>query len=180
MSQDDPFAEPDDDAEKTVIRPSPGGRRPAASAAAPPPQRGAPMPTGPQVAITQTGINPLVAAASALLGLAIRLKNRASHSDVEGLHGRVVNEVKKFERAALNSGASPEAVRATVAVSSWEAPGSSMSCGAGCFLSAVSSSWMPIFSTSSRVSTSSESWEMRWGSVRVGTSPVSSARAGLR
>ncbi len=112
MSQDDPFAEPDDDAEKTVIRPSPGGRRPAASAAPPPPQRGAPMPAGPQVAITQTGINPLVAAASALLGLAIRLKNRASHSDVEGLHGRVVNEVKKFERAALNSGASPEAVRA--------------------------------------------------------------------
>ncbi len=113
MSQDDPFAEPDDDAEKTVIRPSPGGRRPAASAAPPPPQRAAaPMPTGPQVAIAQTGINPLVAAASSLLGLAIRLKNRASHSDVEGLHSRVVNEVKKFERAALNSGASPEAVRA--------------------------------------------------------------------
>ncbi len=114
MSQDDPFAEPDDDAEKTVIRPSPGGRRPAAPAAPAPQQqqRAAPMPTGPQVAIAQTGINPLVASASALLGLAIRLKNRASHSDVEGLHNRVVNEVKKFERAALNSGASPEAVRA--------------------------------------------------------------------
>ena len=70
------------------------------------------MPSGPAVAISQTGINPLVAAAAALLGLAIRLKNKASHSDVEGLHSRVVNEVKKFERAALNSGASPEAVRA--------------------------------------------------------------------
>ena len=113
MSDDDPFAEPDDDAEKTVLRPSPGGRRPAASPAPQPQQRAsAPMPAGPQVAITQTGINPLVASASSLLGLAIRLKNRASHSDVEGLHGRVVNEVKKFERAALNSGASPEAVRA--------------------------------------------------------------------
>ena len=113
MSDDDPFAEPDDDAEKTVIRPSPGGRRPTAAAAPPPQQRAAaPTPTGPQVAIAETGINPLVAAASSLLGLAIRLKNRASHSDVEGLHGRVVNEVKKFERAALNSGASPEAVRA--------------------------------------------------------------------
>ena len=111
MSQDDPFAEPEDDAEKTVIRPSPGGRRPAAPAA--PQQRAAaPMPSGPAVAISQTGINPLVAAAAALLGLAIRLKNKASHSDVEGLHSRVVNEVKKFERAALNSGASPEAVRA--------------------------------------------------------------------
>lgn len=111
MSQDDPFAEPEDDAEKTVIRPSPGGRRPAMPAA--PQQRAAaPMPSGPAVAISQTGINPLVAAAAALLGLAIRLKNKASHSDVEGLHSRVVNEVKKFERAALNSGASPEAVRA--------------------------------------------------------------------
>ncbi len=112
MSQDDPFAEPDDDAEKTVIRPSPGGRRPAAPAAAAPQRAAAPMPSGPAVAIAQTGINPLVAAASSLLGLAIRLKNRASHTDVEGLHSRVVNEVKKFERAALNSGASPEAVRA--------------------------------------------------------------------
>ena len=110
MSQDDPFAEPDDDAEKTVIRPSPGGRRPTAAAA--PPRPAPAMSSGPAVAIAPTGINPLVAAASSLLGLAIRLKNRASHADVEGLHSRVVNEVKKFERAALNSGASPEAVRA--------------------------------------------------------------------
>ncbi len=112
MSQDDPFAEPEDDAEKTVIRPSPGGRRPAKPAAPQQQRAAAPMPSGPAVAISQTGINPLVAAAAALLGLAIRLKNKASHSDVEGLHSRVVNEVKKFERAALNSGASPEAVRA--------------------------------------------------------------------
>ncbi|NNG05226.1 MAG: type VI secretion system protein TssL, partial [Inquilinus sp.] len=103
MSQDDPFAEPDDDADKTVIRPSPGRRRPGAPAAPPAaaPRRGAAAAPagGPRIALVDTGINRLVAAASSLLGLAIRLKNSATHSDVEGLHSRVIGEVKNFEQA---------------------------------------------------------------------------------
>ena len=101
MSDDNPFGEPDE-TEKTVIRPSPGGRRPAPAERTLTPETGreaAYAPADPAVAavLTRGGLNPLVAAASVLLGLASRVRGTATQKDVEGLRDRVVRELKSFE-----------------------------------------------------------------------------------
>src|SRR5215468_4906590 len=113
MSDENPFAEPEE-TEKTVIRPNPGGRRAA------PAERSA-MPEGPPPAavadptvaasIDRTGINPLVAAASVLLGLASRVRGTVSQRDVEGLRDRVVRELKAFEGKASATGLPRELLR---------------------------------------------------------------------
>ncbi len=121
MSYDDPFGD-DGDGEKTVIRPNPGGRRgdggstqargDARPTEAPAPVAAPqPMPTGEVIPIAQTGLNSLVRAASSLLGLAIRLRNRAQHSNVEALRERVIAEIKGFEQRALQAGEPAQSVR---------------------------------------------------------------------
>ena len=116
MSEDDPFAD-DGDAEKTVIRPNPGGRRatPAADLGVAPPVRQQPAPRRIRAedvaALAQVGINPLVSAATSLLGLAIRLRNRAQHTNVDALRERVIAEVKQFEQAALEASLPAQSIR---------------------------------------------------------------------
>ena len=98
MSDDDPFAEPND-TERTVIRPNPGGRRPgvaapgkddattdsAASGPRPAPREDAPArrdaPASPELGMT--GMNKLNASASTLFSLVSRIRNRAQHLDPE-------------------------------------------------------------------------------------------------
>ncbi|MCF7699903.1 type VI secretion system protein TssL [Loktanella sp. M215] len=117
MSDDDPFAEPDD-TERTVIRPNPGGRRPAApmpaapaAAAAPPPLQAsaAPRDTGPAPRLT--GLNPLNAAAATLFALVGRIRNRAQHPDPDALRRSVVAEVRAFEAQALQDRIDPAAIK---------------------------------------------------------------------
>ena len=115
MSDDNPFGEPDE-TEKTVIRPSPGGRRaaPPERTVAPDTGREAPYgPADPTVAavLARSGLNPLVAAAAVLLGLATRVRGTATQKDVEGLRDRVVRELKSFEAAASATGLPRELVR---------------------------------------------------------------------
>jgi len=115
MSDDNPFGEPDE-TEKTVIRPSPGGRRPAPAERTLMPDTGreaAHAPADPAVAavLTRGGLNPLVAAASVLLGLASRVRGTATQKDVEGLRDRVVRELKSFEANASATGLPRELVR---------------------------------------------------------------------
>jgi type VI secretion system protein ImpK len=114
MSDDNPFAD-SDEGEKTIIRPSPGGRRPAPAERTimPDPRREAALPADPSVAavMSSDGLNPLVAAASVLLGLASRLRGTATQKDVEGLRDRVVRELKSFEASASATGLSRELVR---------------------------------------------------------------------
>lgn len=112
MSDEDPFAEPDD-TDRTVIRPNPGGRlgsvaTPAPQAAAP---GAAPVYTGgsagrgaPDPADASTGLNRLHAAAATLFSLVSRIRNRAQHPDPEALRRSVVAEVRGFESRALQSG----------------------------------------------------------------------------
>ncbi|HZS84331.1 MAG TPA: type IVB secretion system protein IcmH/DotU [Stellaceae bacterium] len=113
MTIDDPFAEPGD-SERTVIRPNPGGRRPAetiAAAVAPPPlafERAQPVELPPL-----PGLNPLVNAAIPLLDLAVQLKNRAVHNNVEALRDRVIAEINAFERRITPLGIAPQAIRAS-------------------------------------------------------------------
>ena len=115
MSDDDPFAEPDD-TDKTVIRPNPGGRRtpapapaetpspeaaPDAPAAADPVAFGVPntpgakskgAPASADVAASLssgvTGMNALNACAATLFALVSRIRNRAQHRDPRRLRGR--------------------------------------------------------------------------------------------
>ena len=114
MSDDNPFGEPDE-TERTIIRPSPGGRRPAAPERTVTPQapRDAPPPTDPTVAavLARSGLNPVVAAAAVLLGLASRIRGTPAQRDVEGLRDRVVRELKAFEANASAAGLPRELVR---------------------------------------------------------------------
>ena len=135
MSDEDPFAEPDD-TDKTVIRPNPGGRRtptvqtPAQAAPAAPvepmaaPQTAAvgipaaaaaPQATrrdGPQeVEMVLTGMNQLTACAAPLFSLISRIRNRAQHMDPDKLRSSVVAEVRAFENRALQAGVPAQTVK---------------------------------------------------------------------
>lgn len=133
MSDNDPFAEPDD-TDKTVIKPNPGGRRtqasppqaPAASANVPPVEQGSaafgvptasartpePMRTSsPQTKMAMTGMNQLTACASTLFSLISRIRNRAQHMDPDKLRQSVVAEVRGFENRALQAGIPAQTVK---------------------------------------------------------------------
>ncbi len=137
--QDDPFAE-DNDTDKTVIRPNPGGRRTAATPApvapvsepvlaepaAPAggmdafgvPQAAAPAPksaprsgAGSGAKLSMTGMNQLTACASTLFSLISRIRNRAQHMDPDKLRQSVVAEVREFESRALQAGIAAQTVK---------------------------------------------------------------------
>lgn len=136
MSDNDPFAEPDD-ADRTVIRPNPGGRRDIApKPASPSPDFGAPaaapqanpygggQPMGipqaqaPAASLTEpsveqgmTGMNRINAAAATLFSLVSRIRNRAQHMDPEKLRRSVVAEVREFENRALQAGVDAQDVK---------------------------------------------------------------------
>ncbi|TVR64347.1 MAG: type VI secretion system protein TssL [Candidatus Competibacteraceae bacterium] len=106
MTIDDPFAPTnEDDSDRTIIRPAPGGRRPGPGAAPAPPRPLDPPSPEPAAAIPSgIGLNPLEAAAAPLLGLIMRLKNTASHPDPERLRRRMIEEIKEFTANARNRG----------------------------------------------------------------------------
>ncbi len=131
MSDDDPFAEPDD-TERTVIRPNPGGRRSAAvpPAATPatsvPGEEGEPVAQGiPQpsasvgsaqssdksMASGMTGMNTLNASATTLFALVSRIRNRAQHPDPEAMRRSVIAEVRGFENRALQARVDAQSVK---------------------------------------------------------------------
>ena len=127
MTIDDPFADPPGDSERTVILPTPGGRRRAADPSstqtnvgaqgapeAPVPPAASPMPGKPVEipALTHSKLNPLVNAALPLLDLAVQLKNRAQPPNLETLRDRVVAEINAFERRITPLGLSPQTIRA--------------------------------------------------------------------
>jgi type VI secretion system protein ImpK len=110
MSSDDPFAERGD-AERTVIRPNPGGRLGQAprAAAAPTPGPGPGDGTLLQ-SLVLPHLNPIVVAAVPLLSFAVRLKNTAAHGNVEALRDSVIAEINAFERRITPLGLSPQAI----------------------------------------------------------------------
>src|ERR1700678_1896281 len=105
---DDPFAEPND-SEATMIRPRPGGRGAGAAA----PAAAAPSGARAPVAVPSTGVNRLVAAASPVLGAAIRLTaERGRTPDPERLKRGMIEAVREFERQALQTGLDTQSLRA--------------------------------------------------------------------
>jgi len=114
---DDPFADPAD-ADRTIIRPVPGGaRRPP-----PPPNypSAASVPAAPPsgrdlVAVPAIGVNRLVAIAAPLLAAAIRIggsQRSARNPDPELLRRGMVEEVRRFEKNALATGMDTRPLRA--------------------------------------------------------------------
>ena len=124
MAIDDPFAEPEE-SERTVILPTPGGRRapeaPASKTAlAPAPEET--RPKAPDADLPRRAArvfeksadwqrNPLIAAALPLLDLAVQIRSRPTHFEVEELRERVAVEVKNFDRKVAGSGLSQRALR---------------------------------------------------------------------
>jgi len=100
---DDPFAEPGD-AEHTVIRPRPGGRRASPAATAP-------SDASPPVTFSTTAGNPLVAGAMPLLQLLARLRTTAHQPDPADLYERTARELRNFEQRVHDVGVSAEQVR---------------------------------------------------------------------
>ena len=132
MSDKDPFAEPDD-ADRTIIRPNPGGRRPVQPAAQPqfnsapavhpvvasgqsigvPTSSTRPDENASEPSIEQgmTGMNKINAAAATLFSLVSRIRNRAQHMDPEKLRHSVVSEVREFENRSLQLGINTQDVK---------------------------------------------------------------------
>lgn len=59
---------------------------------------------------TRIGLNPLVNAASILVAVFDKTRHSMSHSDVAGLHQRLVKEIKDFEERAREQGIKPEVI----------------------------------------------------------------------
>jgi type VI secretion system protein ImpK len=133
MSDDNPFAEPDDSDKTQIIRPVPGGRPRNAPELAPqsgrdiaagsdfgarpdigagPVQRPAPraIVAGPSEPV-RVGRSPLLAAAAPLLQLLSRLRNTLSQPDPGALRERAVGEIRKFEQAARETGVPMDQLR---------------------------------------------------------------------
>jgi type VI secretion system protein ImpK len=116
VNNGDPFGNFLDD-DKTVLKPSPGLRRKPASEPLHPGQTAPAFSPGtaevlPQRINLQSGDNPLVGSAMALLSLVTQLRNSASHADIPGLRNKLISEVKNFETQALQAGCQPEHVQA--------------------------------------------------------------------
>lgn len=118
MTSDDPFSN-NDDSDRTVMRPRPGGRQAPAessSAQSAPPSAAATTAPGVQapldVAALGAGASSLVGAATPLLAVAPQLRNTTRHPDVPGLRDHLSREIRVFENNARTRGATPESVLA--------------------------------------------------------------------
>lgn len=96
VNANDPFGDYLDD-DKTIMRPSPGGRRANVVESGLPPELPTGIPDPLHTQITQATGNPLTGCAVALLSLAGQLRNTVSHPDVAGLRNSLINEIKRFE-----------------------------------------------------------------------------------
>lgn len=118
------FRQPSVNSDRTVVKPTPGGRvkqpavqpmpeHPQQQAPAVPQQHAAPPPhVDTEVAYFRTsrGLNPLVNAASVLIAVFEKTKQAVNHPDIGGLHQRLVNEIKAFEIRARERGIPSEIV----------------------------------------------------------------------
>lgn len=110
----DPFEDFDigeEDFERTIILPTPGGSRrsvePPEAPATPPPGR-----VEPGTVLVGTSKNPLLSAAATAFTLTRQLRKTPHHDDPAGLREAALRMVKDFEAAARRGGASSQAVYA--------------------------------------------------------------------
>lgn len=113
------FKQPTPGGDRTTMRPSPGrgnrggGDMPPPAAHAQPNRgasAGAPLVDSGTAFRTTVGLNPLVNAASTLIAVFEKTRQSMSHSDVAGLHQRLVNEIREFESRARDQGIKQEVI----------------------------------------------------------------------
>lgn len=97
---------PIDDDNRTVLRPSPGGRRPYRTAVQSGKASCAGMPQTLLPEVELDGDNPLTACAASILSLVPELRNLPYYNAVNKLQERLIHELKRFENRALGKGAS--------------------------------------------------------------------------
>jgi len=116
------FRQPSVKSDRTVVKPSPGGRSKPIS----PNMDSKPSESIPPESIQQShayqhdnggnyfktthGLNPLVNSASTLIAVFEKTKKAVSHPDIGGLHQRLVNEIKSFEIRSKEQGIPSEIV----------------------------------------------------------------------
>ncbi len=102
------------DPDRTMLVPAPGGRRPPPAPAATPRHDDQPIPAAWRAAavLHGAGLNPLVRAASALLDLVVPLRFMPAPPDMEVLRQRLTEEMQAFEKAARAARADGETVAA--------------------------------------------------------------------
>jgi type VI secretion system protein ImpK len=88
------------DPDRTMLVPTPGGRRTPPASTPATPERPRQAGGGAPVELHGEGLNPLVRAANPLLDLVMPLRAMASHPDVESLRLQLVQAVKAFEADA--------------------------------------------------------------------------------
>ena len=108
---DDPFADLPGDADRTVIRPRPGGGRPQAQGAALETQPDE-TPRGLDDRLPLVGLNPLLRAAAPLLAAIQRLRGQAHHPNPDALRRALTEGVREFEQRALQTGLDARSLRA--------------------------------------------------------------------
>lgn len=109
MNQSDPFSEFGDD-DKTIIRPSPGGRKRQTPVIPPAQSIGSGLVDSNLRTVIMEGSNPLIAGSFSLLSLVPKLRNLPFHNAINELQERLIGEIKGFENRALQKGASPNQV----------------------------------------------------------------------
>ena len=109
---DDPFADLPGDADRTVIRPRPGGRGRAPSPSAAPDSPPDAIPRGLDDRLPLIGLNPLLRAAAPLLAAIQRLRGQAHHPNPDALRRALTEGVREFEQRALQTGLDSRSLRA--------------------------------------------------------------------
>lgn len=106
----DPFGDIDD-AQRTFIRPNPGGRGAAAPRPTPPASE-SDSPTAGDAAPPERGLNPLVALANRLLLLVPQLRNTRHVEDPAAMRDSLAQSIRDFAAAATTRGIASERVMA--------------------------------------------------------------------
>jgi type VI secretion system protein ImpK len=92
--------------DRTIMVPTPGGRRPNAN---PTPQRSYAAAPNDKISL-KYGLNPLVNCATTLLTVAIKLRSTLQHNNAPELHKKLTEEIKAFEQNAKRAGVSEDAI----------------------------------------------------------------------
>ncbi|QKX16444.1 type IVB secretion system protein IcmH/DotU [Microbulbifer sp. YPW1] len=96
-------------ADRTVMIPTPGAAAPAGGQSPQPQQTVAPDTAAGDLRI-RNSLNPLISAASKVLGAIIKLRTTMNHANVPDLHKRLTREIQSFEREARQLSLSQETV----------------------------------------------------------------------
>lgn len=103
MKPSDPFSNAND-SDRTIVRPSPGGRRTNAQSMLIRRTSQFGAPEDQQAVAAEGGDNPLITSAFSLLSLVPKLRNLPFHNAVNELQQRLIDELKRFENRALSQG----------------------------------------------------------------------------